>query len=174
MGKGEKAMRDSQRQRVYDSERSVKSFQNETQRLTFEQVEQLVSAVYEGQTYRTYITDKMRAKPSVKKGRAGTSAYGTEKGISVPQWAWHKAIVLHELAHVVVLRKDPRRSHEAHGWLFCRVYLELVEEFIGADVAQELREAFDLMRVAYSATTKLGKVTEEQRAAKAAPKFRFG
>lgn len=152
--------RDSQRQRLYDAERKLIDLFT-VDKLPLDQIQDLVNRAQQSDVYKEYLP-KDKKKIVVKKGRSGCSAYGNKLGITLPTWAQTKMIAMHELAHVMVIRKDPEATHEPHGWLFARMYLDLVFWCYGESVRDKLKHSFDLHRVAYTPYP-LGPVTEEQR-----------
>ena len=53
-----------------------------------------------------------------------------------------EGILIHELAHTVVIREYGRHSDiEAHGWQFCAVYLKLVRAMMGREARDILKRA---------------------------------
>lgn len=59
--------------------------------------------------------------------------------ISLPRWSRQPIVILHELAHTIVLL-DPKQTD--HGRKFAKVFLGLVRRFMGTDAAKQLREAY--------------------------------
>lgn len=66
-------------------------------------------------------------------------------------WALVEQVVIHELAHVVVQRRFPRRD-PGHGRLYAAVYLDLTAYWRGPDVADLLASAFTEHRVLFDRT----------------------
>lgn len=53
---------------------------------------------------------------------------------------WNQQVVLHELAHFFVDDHPPE---------YVRVYLELIEAFMGAEIARQYRQAFRIVKVKF-------------------------
>ena len=53
-------------------------------------------------------------------------------------------IVLHEVAHLIAVQKHPEYDGDdrAHGWVFCDLYLMLVQHYLGVEAAKRLRAEF--------------------------------
>ena len=71
-------------------------------------------------------------------------ATGTKYRITLPKWAMTPAIICHEMAHVITQQND---VFDAHGPVFCGVFVELVHEFIGSEEGRDLQWAFELNSV---------------------------
>lgn len=70
-------------------------------------------------------------------GHLGGRATGTICGtLWLPEETFYERYVLHEMAHV------PRLPQKDHGPEFCRIYLDLVEAFMGQDDARWLAHWF--------------------------------
>ncbi len=78
----------------------------------------------------------------VTAGRRGERhATGAADGLRLPPWALRRrGVVLHELAHLLVFRSDPRVV--THGPEFCAALLFLVGRYMGAQVRRDLAAAF--------------------------------
>ena len=71
--------------------------------------------------------------------------YATRDLIALNKWARQKYIVIHELAHVVDSNENGwgnKPWHQAHGWQFCLIYLELTGLAFGDIAKKELRDSF--------------------------------
>lgn len=79
--------------------------------------------------------------------------------IYMPRWSRNKAVILHEIAHVVT---SPYVAW--HGWEFCDNLLKLVSRWLGQDEARRLRESFKAKKVRYRAPRKRKPVSPERRA----------
>lgn len=62
---------------------------------------------------------------------------------------YKKHIILHEISHLITAQVDPNTIIQAHGALFCRIYLELVEHFLGVKYQHLLITSFNTVGVAY-------------------------
>lgn len=161
-------MRDSQRGKVYDSERWLHAAHPE---MSWDEVEAYVAKVL-GSAYvqRKYPTAKMRIR--FVKGRGGGMAmnnwfdrdnwqhhYGPVVSLGV--WGRRRSVILHELAHHFA-----GLSHQ-HDWRFCEVYLDLVRHFLGQAAHDRLKAEFKARRVRFRKPVKRT-MTPEQREAAAA------
>jgi hypothetical protein len=77
-----------------------------------------------------------------KRSNRGRGNYFTKK-ITLPKWAFFKLYALHELAHIAA------QTHE-HGPIFCRVFLNLVRQFISHNAYRQLGEAYERNKVKIS------------------------
>lgn len=68
------------------------------------------------------------------------AAAGWDHWLSLPRWARHEYVVLHEVAHLLCYPHDHR--HSPHGRMFCTTFLELIRYFMGFDVFLATRQAF--------------------------------
>lgn len=68
---------------------------------------------------------------------AAASRSPSHFGIHLPFWARSKAVVLHELSHIVI-----HGNLEWHGEDFCDVYLDLLARFERKGLAHKLKEKF--------------------------------
>lgn len=62
--------------------------------------------------------------------------------IKMPKWTRYESYILHEMAHVV---QHPADS--AHGKEFCSLYLHIVKEVMGQNVADQLVLAYRLQKI---------------------------
>lgn len=134
--------RDSQRAKVYRSDRSLIGWTKLTTPLgsdplmTLPEVTKLVNKVADS----AYVIKKYGIHHSmdVMDGRGRRSAFGSPSGVvGFPKWSRSPGIVMHEMAHVYT----PRRA-AAHGWQFCAIYLDLVRHFMGKEAEATLKAAF--------------------------------
>lgn len=138
-------MRDSQRQRVYDAERSIQAFDRTEDRIgDIKYVERWVKKVTSSKWFvkhygvrHIHVGDGRR--------RRSANAYRTVLGsrVSFPRWARFKLAILHEIAHCA----SPRDSK--HNWVFSFHYLSLVKHFMGKEDHLELKKAFKTFRVRF-------------------------
>ena len=78
-------------------------------------------------------------------------AFADYRAIHVSKWGRQKWVLIHELAHVVDMGENGnhREWHQAHGWQFSAIYLNLVGMVFGADCKKELRDRFKSGAVKY-------------------------
>lgn len=96
----------------------------------------------------------------VKDGRGRSSAGGCSytQEISMPTWSRTKAVILHEVAHVV----SPRGAW--HDWRFCANFLKLVQHCLGKAEADALKLSFKVHKVRYKAPVQRAPMSEERKA----------
>lgn len=71
-------------------------------------------------------------KPCTHNQKRGYAKYGFEQPvITIPEFNWFEYYIIHELTHCLVY-KHASMFHAHHGRLFCRLYLELVYNLLGA------------------------------------------
>lgn len=154
------AVRDSQRQKVYDAEKVIRR-----QGRSFSSIEEM-------QTYCDRLTGSAWfsrrwsvTKIVVQRGREGTSAWANamRRIINMPTWAWTEDVVLHEISHILTERKYGKVA--AHGREFARTYLELVRHQMGKEHGDRLRDSFRQHKVKF--TKPRAPMTPEQREAAA-------
>lgn len=110
------------------------------------------------------------------RGTRHALAHGTRK-ISLPLWARHEWVVLHETAHIIHERlaitpgwRQGDRTRElaggaAHGWQFAAVFLDLVRFCMGAEAGDALKVAFKARRVRFKPKRKPPAVSIVERLA---------
>lgn len=87
---------------------------------------------------------------SPSKARTATTFYRPDPGIRMPNpdkggsWAYTGNTILHELVHVGLYRAGMK---ERHGPLFARMLVEILREWLGADIAHQLETALAQRRV---------------------------
>jgi putative metallohydrolase (TIGR04338 family) len=79
----------------------------------------------------------------VESGRGGGMAYGSRR-ITLGTWARNEAVILHEMAHCLA------PSNVKHGAEFSGIFLFLVKNVFGAEMAARLRESYKEHRVRYN------------------------
>lgn len=153
--------RDTQRQKLYRAEEVLRRdgapgaerFGSVTEMQAF--VDKLVTYAWWKRAfpYDRHIT--------VKDGRGRRSACGDPvfREISMPTWSRTKAVLLHEVAHVVA-----PRDVAWHGWEFAEVYLKLVQHCLGADEAKALKASFKQHHVRYTKPRAKRELTHQERA----------
>lgn len=160
-------MKDSQKQKVYNSEFRVRP--NVENVNSHEQVQEFVDRVLSNKKVLSLYGKQLTARTvNVAVRRGKRFATGGYSGINIPEskWAWNKLVILHEIAHVIVCRTVygcgvPVTSH---GWQFCEVFLNLVKAVLGTVTHDELKEQYKKNRVKFKAPVKR-ELTPEQRAA---------
>lgn len=151
-----KEVRDSQKSRHYAAERFlyetgktvIKLNSKIVPDLTFNLTKQ--SSIHECQSYLNVICDQYwfrqrfgERKIYIQSGRGGGKAFGSSR-ITLGTWARNEAIILHELAHCLAPYKAK------HGAEFAGIFLFLVKNAFGADVAKQLRESYKTHRVRHN------------------------
>lgn len=132
-------MRDSRRAKLYRAERLAK-------------LDATPLSLWECEVYAKNVLAwgiahglKQHGKPSddlyVKDGRGCTRATCSRRHrkwcLTFPIWARIRWVVIHEVCHALTWNRGA-----AHGWEFARTYLVLVEQFLGKEAAQRLKQAF--------------------------------
>jgi putative metallohydrolase (TIGR04338 family) len=152
--------RDSQRRKLYEADWSFHDAHPELRLGSFEEVEAFATHVMERER-RKFHHERQRAISEkaadtcriLRNGRRNGAAhvYHLFRGsrIEFGPGSFHKATVLHELAH----HYAPRA--EKHGREFARVYVELVRRYLGSNYARELRERFRARGVKHTRPRKL-------------------
>ena len=150
-----KETRDNQKSRHYAAERFlydagktvIKLNSKIVPDLTFNLTKQ--SSIHDCQSYLDIICHQFwfrqrfgERKIYIEAGRNGGKAFGNR--ITLGTWARNEAIILHELAHCLA----PRQTK--HGAEFAGIFLFLVKNAFGADVAKQLRESYKTHRVKYN------------------------
>lgn len=131
--------RDTQRKRVYDSEREAFTYEApvfgdlaETQGF----VDEVVGSRWWVGRYAAPVV------VTVEDGRGRRRGGASGSHISLPRWTRMKWYALHELAHLVT---SPMVA--PHGPEFCREYLALVSRWLGREAATTLRASMRVHRV---------------------------
>lgn len=83
----------------------------------------------------------------VESKRGGGRSFDSGR-IQLGTWARNEAVVLHEVAHCLVQRE--RHGLAGHGPEFAGVYLFLVRQHFGKEVANQLRASFKTHKVRYN------------------------
>lgn len=143
-------MRDSQKYRLYNAESAVSWGKR------FRTVDEAQEYLERCCAHR-WLLEKYGCEPLLQKGaprlvpvpqrrRWATARYITWE-IRFPagaRWALEQLCLLHELAHLLNRghTPDPAKRGAAHDRAFCRVYLDLVQHYMGPGQALLLRLAF--------------------------------
>ena len=148
--------RDNQKSRHYAAERFlydagktvIKLNSKIVPDLTFNLTKQ--SSIHDCQSYLDIICHQFwfrqrfgERKIYIESGRGGGKAFGGRR-ITLGTWARNEAIILHELAHCLAPYKTK------HGAEFAGIFLFLVKNAFGADIAKQLRESYKTHRVKYN------------------------
>ena len=144
-------MRDNQRSKVYKAERSAWAVYDENVMayLSLDECQRFTNHIV--RCYKSVYT--LHNPIKVKDGRGRRTACAdniwTCGGvIKLPLWARTKTVILHEIAHHIA------GFEEAHGRKFAKIYLELVNKYIGKFEGSILRRAYKECRVKYCSTKK--------------------
>lgn len=167
--------RDSQRQRVYDSETAAGLYGPSIKFKTLDEIETYLDKVTGSAWFRRRWVNVGRSPMfgfalfeqktwTLGDGRGRRRASGGMYDMKFPVSSRYQHIVLHELAHHIVERTYGPRVHPWHGWQFCAVLLELVTHEMGADAGKRLDAEFKAHKVRFRARRKRV-MTDEQRQA---------
>ena len=147
--------RDNQKSRHYAAERFlydagrtvIKTGSKNFPEIKFNLTKQ--SSIHDCQSYLDVVCHQFwfrqrfgERKIYIESGRGGGRAFGTRK-IKLGTWARNEAVILHELAHCLT-------PNAKHGAEFSGVFLFLVKNAFGADIAKQLRESYKTHRVKYN------------------------
>ena len=134
--------RDIQRKRVYKSEMETygpysDQFKNRSEVVEFARC--IINDPYVKRQYGTL--------GQVAFVFSGNRAMHTFKGknnhkIRLPRWAWQKNLIIHELSHAYTYQIYDFTSVQGHGPEFCNLYLDLVNRFLGKNLAKVLTRKF--------------------------------
>lgn len=140
-------MRDSQRSKVYKSERCLDSFNGGERYEKVADIERYLKKVVKQKWFQKRWPWVRFVQVLPGQGRSsacGGVAWHRQPYMKLPKWARTKLVIMHELAHGLTSR------HAAHGREFCAVYLQLVHHYIGKEEAMLLKAAFRKNRVKYT------------------------
>lgn len=136
-------MRDSQRQRVYNSENAVFSRDG---KMTLSQAQEYVDGV----TASAWWKHRCRlVKVEVEAGARGGRAWASYGSIRTSPDARCPSVLLHELAHIMT-----ESGVAPHGPEFCANFVAITRQFLGKKTGDELRQAFRERRVKVRGATK--------------------
>ena len=132
-------VRDFQRKRVYDAELNC-IFWDNISILPIEEIETLITDI-------SLWANIAKPMLSVQGHEDMQVAYATPDEIVLPfPVTQSKPFICHEMAHVINYQLGPA---DHHGPNFAKTYLEVVRNFIGKEAYDELKTAFDHLRVRY-------------------------
>ena len=126
-------MRDQQRSKIYAAERAAAMCYDPAPLMSWSEVERFVSKVCRAEKY---------IPPKIGHGQGARRAFCKGHRIVLPRWARQKWVILHELSHWMT-----RQAKIAHGEQFLRVYLHLINRYIGQVEAQIMVMALNQYRV---------------------------
>jgi putative metallohydrolase (TIGR04338 family) len=182
------SVRDSQRSKVYAAERLIRDAHMGERLHSVQDVERFTRRVFASKRVlkRWPWLDGHSVEVHDGGGMRSAYAYNAYK-IAIPLWARNAFVVLHELAHIIHRAggrecwQTPHKVqqhgiampshtedplwHQAHGYAFCRIHLDLVLLFIGREAHDALKASYKTQRVRYKAKRKM---SPEARAAAAA------
>ena len=136
--------RDSQKQKLYNAESFLHTTSGRME--TVPEIEAFADRVISHEWFK-------RRWPSVhyievKDGRGARVArgfrYWNGGGIKMPKWSRNRAIVLHEIAHIIT-----PNTYASHGPEYARNFLDLVRHYLGKESAEQLRASYKRHRVKY-------------------------
>lgn len=169
------SLHDSQKSKVYGSENAAfKMFPEDGVSLKFlqefktvEDCMNWVVPIVERKTFQRwyprsgpYLLANLEIRPGFGARRAFASGRAT---MTLPLWARNRAVILHELSHLVVGLEYRRSECAFHGWQFCQVYLNLVRAVMGQEIHDALKAEFKKNRVKFGPPRKKRAMTEEQK-----------
>jgi hypothetical protein len=134
--------RDTQRQRVYNAEHSIRKDPIGTG--SMDEVTAFTAQVVGSSWWRKRSTTRV---VQVKDGRGRVNACAYGNTIKLPRWARSKMVVLHELAHILQSGDAP------HGREFAAAMIALVDRFGDPGDGELLRAAFAEKRVRWRGGT---------------------
>lgn len=158
--------RDSQRSKVYRAERAAGLVGHETapELATVPLIEDYVETLMGRAWFKRRWPMAANREVEVRPGRGARRAFASgSRSITIPRWARHEGVILHEMAHIIVQREYQRSEAAAHGWQFCHVYLELVRYAIGREAADELKAQFRNCKVRYTKPRAKRVLSEEEK-----------
>lgn len=120
---------------------------------------------------RKYIQRKYPSGQITVWVKEGAWRYAHAKGsnIDLPSggpWAFDKLVLLHEIAHVFERRLNGRQMG-GHGWTFAAIFLDLVRNVCGKEVADSLKGEYRYRKVKFRAP-RTRTLTDDQKDAAAA------
>ena len=138
-GRRRKRLRDSQRSRIYASEKGLRRGQRF---LDMRECQRYVDLVVASPWWQERFGSRSRVQARDGRGRRHAGAYDHKRAITLPRWSRSELIILHELAHIAT-----PLEFAAHGPEFARNYLELVRYFMGERAGARLENAYRENRV---------------------------
>lgn len=140
-----KRQRDVQRSKVYAAENSAF---DKTRQAEFETLEQCGDFAKQIICSNYWKQNKGLKRYKITDGRGRGSACYKPKAhgyshdmICLPKWARSRWIIIHEFSHFLTYRTHGS-STQWHGGIFCRHYIELLNELIGQEECSRLETCF--------------------------------
>lgn len=184
--KGTHRPRDAQRQKLYDAEHKITLWTQPVYFKSVAQAQSYVDRILESKWWKTRFP-KVTEVHLVESTKRAQSAHATKKHgrneLVFPHFkrspsTWHKAFVLHELAHAATTGIGaPYRYGKVagHGWQYAATYLAIIGRFgyctemdgskvTAAESAQQLKKSFQKGGVRFK-PKKTRAISEEHRAA---------
>lgn len=163
--KTDRRPRDSQRSKVYKAEKVLQDHQTSTKFNDLRECEKYINKIIHKSRWfrKNWLVTKINTEPGRGHRRATASRYLGDYGrgvygtIQLPKWARHKAVILHELAHIIT------PNHQAaHGWMFANNFLLLVRHFMGREAADLLMASYKKHKVKYKPPRKISEARRQQ------------
>ena len=153
--------RDTQRQKVYDSENAAFD-KRKSEGMTVAEAQAFIDKCCSSAVLRRRYP-RAGIEFTVTDGRGRRRACFTPwpyNELRMPRWSRSRWVLLHELAHALTFS----RKQAWHSWEFCECYLYLVRVFLGRGQEELLKREFKARRVKYRPPRKR-QLTEDQRSA---------
>ena len=142
-----KSGRDFQRSKVYLSEKQAIPEIYKQEFLDFVDVMEFAEKVKCSDHWKKHKGwQRVKVLAAVKHQRRGLY-WSQRKTVTLPEWAWNRQVILHELAHALTHKTHPEAP--AHGKFFCNHYLELIFELMPEENGNNLMDAFNTNGVNY-------------------------
>lgn len=140
---------DNQKLLVYEAEEVLRQFSN----IKFRKIETIQKWVDINIVNNPKITKKYAHASlpiTVRKSRSLINSFGDVYGIRLRPQAYCEWIALHEVAHVIQIRKNEVGTYAFHDETFTDIYLFLVNEIMGERPHRYLKKEFDRLGIVYS------------------------
>jgi putative metallohydrolase (TIGR04338 family) len=134
-----KRVRDSQRSKIYASEKGLRRGQRFQD---MRDCQRYVDLVVFSPWWQERFGSRARVEARDGRGRRHAGAFDHKRAIALPKWSRSELIILHELAHIAT-----PLQFAAHGPEFARNYLELVRYFMGDRAAARLENGYRMNHV---------------------------
>jgi putative metallohydrolase (TIGR04338 family) len=158
-------MRDSQKQKVYNSEIHLRHRGLEGTRFKdLKSIEHWVNQKILKSAWFKKNFPNGPYKLEVFPGRTKNSrwAWGDATKIQLPSWAWTPLTILHEVSHGVTRLKYGLPIGYSHNWAFTKTFLIMIKKFMSKEVATILRKQYVARRVKHRKPPVLSTVRLEQ------------
>ncbi len=137
--------RDKQRSKVYEAQHSIRGMYDLKRRNSFSSIKKFTENVLNDSWFtERYGNFNIEIIPGPPHSNTSFAKYFPHPKIVFQKHSHTKWVALHEISHHVV---GP--NNEWHGVRFCRVYLNLVNHYIGERACKKLQKAFDNEQVKY-------------------------